>query len=178
MNSNKFLRFILCLMTALSMTGCVTTRVMPPDYYYKPSASTPTASLATIVGEDTFLFPMDNKTLYIAEVDGKPVESARNSGSKAISIEPGRRKISLRIVLGTYIGRASFDLDVQAGQNYNAKYEWKDKINALLAYAGGNHDIWIENVSDGNVVTERTTVAMGIENYRSPTYIPIYIPKR
>jgi len=151
---------IIALAPAALLAGCAANVA-----WYQPPAAAPDA--ASLVGSkvERPALIVDQRA-YIVAIDGAPVKGQVGAWSNPVPIAPGLHTVQLGFSQGNDQGQVPIKLDLPAGARYVARLERKP---------GDFADLWVEDQTTGQPVTERYVVPIVSTG---STYIPIFVPVR
>lgn len=162
-----FLRFCVVFLTGLLLAGCTTPTSSPASAppLANPAAAVPAivtipaADLtpATIVGSEETSTLLDNFTAFITALDDQPIGSGRKGWNQPITFVPGKRRLAVEFIRGTFYARTELVLEAKPGAAYELRHTSDAQVYGEHTFC----EFWIVDLATGEKVTPAKRTGLG-----------------
>ncbi len=150
------------------LAGCATE---PPQTTFYSAPDLAPAAQATIIGTRAVSGYIGDQTVYLAAVDGLPIENAKANSADEVKVAPGYRALTIVCAQESLLATSEITAELEAGQAYTLKAEKVPLDNAAPKNAQGDelYNIWIEDsltqeVVDAKHMAKLNAIAANIPN--------------
>jgi len=137
--------------TFILLAGCAT-EPAPTAFYSMPDSEP--AALASIIGTRAVSGYIGDQTVYLAAVDGLPIENAKANYAYEVKATPGYKALTVVCAQDALVATSEITTELKAGHVYTLKAEKipQDNVAQQSAQRDALYNIWIEDASTREAV--------------------------
>jgi hypothetical protein len=158
----------LAIAIALSGTGCFSAAKIPIEQQYQPPPAG--APVATILGSEETQPLVDNRTGYVAGIDGKVVMAGREGWRTPLPIPAGSHVLILAYEYGSSSCGAKLALAASPGAKYQVRWDNDVKVFGGMSYC----NFWVADLATDKAVTGIAQAGAASGGTAAPVIVPIH----
>jgi ABC-type Fe3+-hydroxamate transport system substrate-binding protein len=112
---------------------------------------------ATIQGSEETSTLLDNFTAFVTALDGQPIGSGRKGWNQPITFVPGKRRLAVEFIRGTFYARTELVLEAKPGAAYELRHASDAQVYGEHTYC----EFWIVDLATGEKVTPAKRTSLG-----------------